>query len=170
MTKDSTDLEILVAKIQKQLAPDSEVLHDVKLDGFDSQTKRQIDVLVRQQVGQYKIQIVIDCKDHKKPIDVKGVGEFYTLMTDVRAQKGVLVCPTGFSAAAKTLAKTKQIDENLYVLVVPLVFLPQQKPWLRQSRSICTAQSTRTPTNGGSRSRYLPSVITEPQLSDSVSA
>ena len=110
MTKDSTDLEILVAKIQKQLAPDSEVLHDVKLDGFDSQTKRQIDVLVRQQVGQYKIQIVIDCKDHKKPIDVKGVGEFYTLMTDVRAQKGVLVCPTGFSAAAKTLAKTKQID------------------------------------------------------------
>ena len=50
MTKASRDLEKLVAKIQKQLAPDSEVLHDVMLDGRQSNTKRQIDVLVRQKI------------------------------------------------------------------------------------------------------------------------
>jgi len=110
MTKSSRDLELLVAKIQKQLAPDSEVLHDVKLDGLQSNRKRQIDVLVLQQIGQYKIQIVIDCKDYAKPVDVKGVEEFYGLLTDVGAQKGVLVCPNGFTKAAKTRAEGWQID------------------------------------------------------------
>ncbi len=110
MTKESRDLEILVAKIQKQLAPDSEVLHDIKLDGRQSKRKRQIDVLVRQRIGQYEIQIVIDCKDYARPVDVKGVEEFHGLLDDVGAQKGVLVCPNGFSDAAKTRAEGWQID------------------------------------------------------------
>ncbi len=110
MTKASRDLEILVARIQKQLAPDSEVLHDVNLYGRQSKRKRQIDVLVRQKIGQYEIQIVIDCKDYARPVDVKGVEEFYGLLSDVGAQKGVLVCPKGFSEAAKTRAEGLQID------------------------------------------------------------
>ena len=110
MTKASRDLEILVAKIQRQLAPDSEVLHDVKLDGRQSNQKRQIDVLVRQKIGQYEIQIVIDCKDYARPVDVKGVEEFYGLLNDVGAKKGVLVCPKGFSEAVKTRAEGWQID------------------------------------------------------------
>jgi hypothetical protein len=110
MTRDSSELEILVAKIQKQLAPKAEVLHDVKLDGRLSQTKRQIDVLVREKIGQYEIQIIIECKDYKKPVDVKGVEEFAGLFRDVGAQKGVLVCPRGFTAAAKTRAEGLQID------------------------------------------------------------
>jgi len=107
---DSRDLELLVTRIQQQLAPQAEVLHDVKLDGRDSKTKRQIDVLVRERIGQYEIQIIIDCKDYKKPVDVKGVEEFVGLFQDVRAQKGVLVCPRGFTDAAKRLAEHKQID------------------------------------------------------------
>jgi hypothetical protein len=110
MTTDSRDLEILVAKIQKQLAPKAEVLHDVRLDGRLSKTKRQIDVLVRERIGQYEIQIIIDCKDYNKPVDVKGVEEFEGLLRDVGAQKGVLVCPKGFTDAAKTRAEGLQID------------------------------------------------------------
>lgn len=112
MTQASRDLEILVAKIQQQLAPQAEVLHDVKLDGRHSGRKRQIDVLVREKIGQYEIKIVMDCKDYKSPVDVKGVEEFAGLLDDVGAQKGVLVCPKGFSAAAKTRAEKLQI--NLY--------------------------------------------------------
>ena len=63
MARDSVELELLVQKIQKQLAPKSEVLHNIKLMGRRSKTKRQIDVLVREQVGQYEINIIIDCKD-----------------------------------------------------------------------------------------------------------
>lgn len=107
---DFKDLELLVAKIQKQLAPKARILHNVKLDGRNSGTKRQIDVLVADQIGQYEIRIVIDCKDYATPVDVKGVEEFYGLFCDVGAQKGVLVCPTGFTAAAKTRADGLQID------------------------------------------------------------
>jgi hypothetical protein len=110
MSTASRDLEILVAKIQKQLAPKAEVLHDVKLDGRLSNTKRQIDVLVREKIGQYEIQIIIDCKDYNRPVDVKGVEEFDGLLRDVGAQKGVLVCPKGFTEAAKARAAELQID------------------------------------------------------------
>lgn len=110
MTKSSVELEKLVQKIQQQLAPEAEVLHDVKMIGRRTGSKRQVDVLVREKVGQYDIQIVIDCKDYKTPVDVKGVEEFAGLLDDVGAQKGVLVCPAGFSENAKKRAAGLQID------------------------------------------------------------
>src|SRR5262249_50080346 len=58
----------------------------------------------------YEIQIVIDCKDYNKPVDVKGIEEFYGLLTDVGAQKGVMVCPKGFTEAAKNRAEQWQIE------------------------------------------------------------
>jgi len=117
MTGNKTDnnpdwkqLEYLVAMIQKQLSPDASVQHNVMLDGVDSETKRQIDVLVEQNIGQYTMQIVIDCKDYAKPVDVKGVEEFNGLVQDVRAHKGALVCPSGFTKAALKRARKLQID------------------------------------------------------------
>jgi hypothetical protein len=110
MTKASRELEILVARIQQQLAPKADVRHDVMLDGRYSKRKRQVDVLVSEKIGQYDPRIVIDCKDYKSPVDVKGVEEFYGLLDDVGAQKGVLVCPKGFTRTAKTRAEGYQID------------------------------------------------------------
>jgi hypothetical protein len=112
---ESKDLEILVSQIQKQLSPDAEVLHNVRLPSRTTSATRQIDVLVRQRIGQYEMTIVIDSKDYKNPVDVKGVEEFYGLVTDVGANKGVLVCPAGFTKAAKERAKGFLID--LYSLV-----------------------------------------------------
>ena len=107
---DFRDLETLVASIQRQLAPNAKVLHNQYLLGRKSGRKRQIDVLVRDRIGQYEIQIVIDCKDYKNPADVKSVEEFYGLLDDVGAQKGVLVCPAGFTGTAKIRAEGLQID------------------------------------------------------------
>jgi hypothetical protein len=104
------DLELLVTKIQKQLAPNAQVTHNVKLPGRHTGIDRQIDVLVHQQVGQYPINVIIDCKDHQAPVDVKGVEEFNGLLDDVGAQKGVLVSPAGFTSTAKTRAEKLQID------------------------------------------------------------
>ncbi|MGF1752097.1 restriction endonuclease [Vibrio makurazakiensis] len=103
-------LENLVVMIQKQLAPDAIVKHNVMLEGVESETKRQIDVLVEQSIGQYTMRIVIDCKDYAKPVDVKGVEEFHGLVQDVKAQKGALVCPSGFTKSALKRAKKLQID------------------------------------------------------------
>lgn len=110
MTKPFKELELLVAKIQQQLAPDAKIEHNVKLPGRLSERSRQIDVLVHQKIGQYDIKIIIDCKDYKHPVDVKGVEEFYGMINDVGAQRGVLVCPAGFTKAAKTLAQKYQMD------------------------------------------------------------
>jgi hypothetical protein len=103
-------LEILIAKIQQELAPSAKVSHNVKLMGRQSETLRQIDVLVQQPIGQYEMRIIIDCKDHASPVDVNGVGEFLGVINDVGAQKGAMVCPKGFTEAAKAYAKKAQIE------------------------------------------------------------
>lgn len=108
-------LEELVADIQRQLAPGATVTHNVSLYGHDSEAGRQIDVLVEQAVGQFHMRIVIDCKDYKHPVDVKGVEEFLGLVRDVRAHQGCLVSPNGFTKAAKKVAKRTGIA--LYSLV-----------------------------------------------------
>lgn len=110
MSAEARDLELLVAKIQQSLAPDAEVIHNAKIPGRKSKTARQIDVLMKQRVGQYEILIAIECKDYNRPIDVKSVEGFFGMLEDIRAHKGVLVCPRGFTAAAKILAESRQID------------------------------------------------------------
>ncbi len=109
MGKDSRELEQLVAKIQTVLAPHAKITHEAKLPGRTKRS-RQIDVLVEDKIGQYDIRIVIDCKDYGRPVDVKGVEEFWGLVDDVGAHKGVLVCPKGFSKAAKERAAGLQIE------------------------------------------------------------
>jgi hypothetical protein len=110
--KDEADfkkLEKLVAKIQQDLAPNSKVSHNARIQG-KSGAQRQIDVLVEDKVGQYDIRIVIDCKDYKTPVDIKDVEECSGLFEDVAAQRGVIVCPAGFTKNAKARAQQLQID------------------------------------------------------------
>ncbi|MDO8305326.1 restriction endonuclease [Herminiimonas sp.] len=107
---DWRDLEHLVAKIQRTLAPEATVQHNIKVMGRESEIERQIDVLVTQRIGQYTMTIAIDCKDYKSPIDVKGVEEFAGMVQDIGANKGVLVCPAGFTPTAKKRAKKLQME------------------------------------------------------------
>lgn len=93
--------ECLVAKVQQDLSPQAIVTANDKIEGKITGTKRQIDVSVRQRVGQYEILIAIECKDLSVPIDVKGVEEAIGLIQDIGANKGVIVSASGFTAAAK---------------------------------------------------------------------
>ena len=102
-------LEMLVAEIQRQLSPGAKVTHNAKLSGQDSETMRQIDVLVEQSVGQFHMVIVIDCKDYGIPVDVNGVGEFLALVKDVQAHQGSMVSAKGFTTSAKKMARRNNI-------------------------------------------------------------
>lgn len=108
--KDSIALEKLVARIQSRLAPNSKVEHNVHLPTLTGKRTRQIDVLVRDRIGQYEFMIIIDCKDHVKKLDVREIGTFYDLIQDVGAHRGVLVCPKGFTSGALERAKELRID------------------------------------------------------------
>jgi len=107
--------ENLVAQIQRTLTPQSKVTQNDRIQGRQTKGLRQIDISIRHKVGQYEILIVMDCKDYKRPIDVKCVEEFMGLVDDVGANKGALVSASGFTNTAKTRAKDAGID--LYRLI-----------------------------------------------------
>lgn len=103
--------EMLVADIQKDLAPDGfKVTPNDKILGKDSEVLRQIDVSMRGSVGQFELLMVMDAKDYKEPVDVKVLEEFIGLVQDVRAQKAGIVSAKGFSKAAVTKAAKVGID------------------------------------------------------------
>ena len=107
--------EELAAEIQKDLSPQAEVALNQHLMGKRSNQSRQIDIVVKQKIGQFDILIVIDCKDYKHPLDVREVESFIGMVEDVGANKGALISVKGFTKAAKTRAKDSGI--NLYSLL-----------------------------------------------------
>ena len=82
--------EKLAYEIQREFAGTAMVTLDDSIPGVDSKTARQIDISVRQNIGQYPMLVVIDCKDYKDPVDVKAVEEFSGMVRDVRANRGAL--------------------------------------------------------------------------------
>lgn len=102
--------EKLVAKIQEELSPGAVVTHDERIPGRKSGTDRQVDVVIRQSVGQFNLLIVIDAKDYKTPADVTVVGQFIDLVSDIGANKGAMVSASGFTEAAKRRAAEAGID------------------------------------------------------------
>lgn len=115
MSKKWQKFESLVAHIQSTFAPEAKITPNEKIRGKRSKTLRQIDIAVRQKIGQYEVFIAVDCKDYRRRVNVKDVEEFIGLAEDVDANKGAIVSASGFSKAAKTRAEDAGI--NVYRLV-----------------------------------------------------
>lgn len=101
--------ELLAKEIQEQLSPDALVEHNIKVMG-KSGSLRQIDISVKQKVGQFDIFIAIDCKDYNKKLDVKHIEEFAGLIQDVNAYKGAMVTFLGYTETARRRADALGID------------------------------------------------------------
>jgi len=108
--KTGKDFEQLVYNIYKELEPHADVRWNDFIEGNDSKISRQIDISIRSEVAGHKILIIIQAKDQKRPADVNIVGEFSDVIKDVGAQKGILICNSGFTTAAKNSALNKKID------------------------------------------------------------
>jgi len=102
--------EELVAKIQRDLAPNADIKLNDKIRGTITGRIRQIDISIRKKIGQYELLIVIDCKDYKRRVDVKSVEAFIGLAKDVLANKLVMVSFRGFTEAAKTRGEKAGVD------------------------------------------------------------
>jgi hypothetical protein len=84
--------EKTIHEMHQQLAPASAVIMpDDKVMCRESETLRQLDVTIRANVAGYNVFIVIECRDESRPIYVNGVGEFATKLTDVQANKGIII-------------------------------------------------------------------------------
>src|SRR5438128_8290222 len=84
------DFELLVAEIHKNLYPQAEVHHNEFILG-GSQQKRQFDVTIRTTLGPHRTLTVIDCKQHKAPVDIGYVEQWKAQADDVLADMKVIV-------------------------------------------------------------------------------
>lgn len=104
------DFESLIAQIYKELEPSAKVTQNDKIIGQDSKAARQIDVSIRYTIAGHNLLTVIQAKDSDNPADINIVGEFATVIKDVRANKGILICKGGFTSGARLLADNLGID------------------------------------------------------------
>ncbi len=97
---------------------DAEIKRDVKLIGQYSKTKRQIDVLIEENVGGNNIKIVVDCKLYNKKVDVKDVESFISMVADIGADKGIMITEMGYSEAAlqRAFNNPDHIELDIYSL------------------------------------------------------
>jgi len=108
--KDWQSYEELIYQIYKELEPVADVRMNDKILGLESQKERQIDISIRSNVAGHDILMIVQAKNHKKPADIKIVGEFDSVIRDLRASKGILICSAGFTRTAKEYAKRLKID------------------------------------------------------------
>jgi len=98
MTWDEYENEVF--ELSQIYYPDANVTKNIKRKGRFSKVKRQIDVLIEQEIGGNLTTIVIDCKLYNKKVDVKAVDSFIGMVEDLGADKGLLVSEKGYSKAA----------------------------------------------------------------------
>ncbi len=104
------EYEELATKIYSELQPNASVIHDDKIFGKDSGTKRQIDTSIRAKVAGHDLLIIVQARSPNQKADINDVGEFATVVKDVRASKGVLISNAGFTKGAIGLAQNLGID------------------------------------------------------------
>ncbi|WP_115712735.1 restriction endonuclease [Legionella sainthelensi] len=103
MKKKWKEFEKLAADIQKKLSPNAVVTHNDKIKGRSGRV-RQIDISIKQKIGQFDVLIVIDCKDYKKRVDIKDVESVIGQVQDVMAHQGAIISSSGFTKTAKERA------------------------------------------------------------------
>jgi len=105
-----------IHQIHAQLAPQGAIVTlDDRIVGSESKVERQLDVTIRVSVAQYKLLVIIECKDEARPIDVGTMGEFASLLRDVKGNKGVMISSSGYTPAAIEMARAQGIDTRTYL-------------------------------------------------------
>lgn len=99
------DFEKLAKKIYTELSPDAFVKYNDYIQGKDTGKKRQIDTSIRWEDGVKEYLTIIQAKDYKKPADINAVGTFLSVVNDVEASGGILICTSGFTKDAHIYAR-----------------------------------------------------------------
>jgi hypothetical protein len=104
------DYQELAAEIYASIEPNADVRHDDRIMGHDSGIERQIDISLRSSVAGHDILVVVQARLLGRPADVNVVGEFASVVKDVRAAKGVLICSSGYTSTALEYGRNLNID------------------------------------------------------------
>ena len=106
-----SDYERFVYEKFRRLFPDAQVALNDKLPGEQSGLPREIDISIKMTVGNTEIVYIVQCKDRgKRPADIVVLGEFSSVIKDVGATKGFLICTSGFAKSNYKYARTLGIE------------------------------------------------------------
>lgn len=104
-TKRWQGFEELAHRILSEMAPFANVTLDDRIVGSDSGTYRQIDVSLKWTFEGRQLLTIVQAKDWKTKADVKVVDAFRSVILDVGATQGILICSAGFSRNALQYAR-----------------------------------------------------------------
>ena len=91
--------------------PDATVTLDDKILGGQSKRRRQIDVSIKFNVEGQEVLYIVDCKDRgSRPADIEVVDKFSSVVRDVGAAKGFLICTSGFAQTIHVYAASVGIE------------------------------------------------------------
>jgi hypothetical protein len=109
--------ERFVAGLMASFASDNfTVIPNTRLRGCISRVERQIDVLIDAKWDDdTHRRVIVDAKRYKNKIDVKDIETFEGMMKDCSSQYGVIVCPQGYTEAAK-----RRAQDAITIKLVPL--------------------------------------------------
>jgi|GEM_PF-6550656 len=102
-------LEDVVAWVHQLGATSVEVR--TKISALDADYRREIDVLVLQDVGGYPVRLAVECKNEKGRIGIGRIDEFIGKLDDIGVPPlhGIFVTPIGYTAEAVARARKKGI-------------------------------------------------------------
>jgi hypothetical protein len=103
------EFENLAERILAELQPMAEVSHNDFIYGHLTETNRQIDVSIRWTSDNDQYLTIVQAKDHGRPADIKVVDEFLSVIKDVRATGGILICRSGFTGTAHNYARNSGV-------------------------------------------------------------
>ncbi len=104
------EFEILAETILTELQPYAAVKRNDFIQGHLTETKRQIDVSIRWSDGANSYLTIVQAKDHGRRADIKVVDEFLSVIRDVKATGGILICRSGFTQSAHTYARNSGVS------------------------------------------------------------
>ncbi|EPL3702713.1 restriction endonuclease [Morganella morganii] len=92
------------------------VTPNASIVGCISKAPRQLDILIDRRIDNgVNKRIIVDAKRYNRPINVKDIESFEGMMRDCSATQGILVCPHGYSKAAKNRA-----DQHIQIRLLTL--------------------------------------------------
>lgn len=105
------EFEQLAEKIFAELQPHATVKWNDHIYGHLTETERQIDVSIRWRSGDDEYLAIVQAKDYtKNPANINVVDEFLSVIRDVKANAGFLICRSGFTKTAHTYARNSGIS------------------------------------------------------------
>lgn len=106
----SNDFQKLIKVINHSLAPsDAKVTESAMLLDPESETDREIDILIESKLMNCDIKIGVECTASSRPLDVRAIESFKEKHRKVGINKTIVVSKNGFSEPAKKYANKNQI-------------------------------------------------------------